>query len=311
MTFFKKILFWVVPFFVAMIFSLALPQRAEAVVRTWDGGGVGDTNWGTCANWSDDTCPTSSDVATFDATSVNNVTIATTLTGSTAPAGIDINTGYIGTITQSADVSITVGASNYDQADGTFTGGNSAITVNGAFTLSSGIFTSTSGTLTVSGNWTHTAGGTFTHSSGTVTITGTDKTIDVNSTEAFSNLIFNVDSASTRTVANSDTLNVANTLTVTEGSLNQTTVPAAGTVVVQVSISHASTFNGGNAHVYLEGSGTVSFSSGAMTGFKLNSASAVATGPTSGTLTFEQAVTIAAGTFNAGDGAITVDSGLL
>src|SRR3989338_11644452 len=142
MTFFKKILFWVVPFFVAMIFSLALPQRAEAVVRTWDGGGVGDTNWGTCANWSDDTCPTSSDVATFDATSTNNVTIAVTLSGSTAPAGIDINTGYTGIITQNAGVSITVGASNYDQADGTFTGGDSAITINGARTspLPGGLF---------------------------------------------------------------------------------------------------------------------------------------------------------------------------
>ncbi|MBI4408045.1 MAG: cadherin-like domain-containing protein, partial [Candidatus Kerfeldbacteria bacterium] len=285
-------------------------QPVYAVVRTWDGGGGADTLWSNCANWSDNTCPTSSDIATFDATSTNNVTIATTLTGSTAPAGIDINTGYTGIITQNTGVSVTVGSSGYDQADGTFTGGNSAITINGAFTLSSGIFTSTSGTLTVSGNWTHTAGGTFS-SSGTVAITGGDKTLDVNSTETFTNLIFNVNVASVRVIANSDTLTVTGTLTLTEGSVNQTTVPAAGTIVVQGSISHNANFDGGTAHVYLESSGTVSFSSGSMTGFKLNSADAVATGPTSGTLTFEQAVTIAAGTFNAGDGAITVASGLL
>src|SRR3990167_4913425 len=233
-------------------------QPAYAVVRTWDGGGGVDTNWGTCANWSDNTCPTSSDVATFDATSTNNVIIATTLTGSTAPAGIDINTGYTGIITQNVGVSITVGSSGYDQADGTFMGGNSAINV-GNIILSGGSFTSTSGTLTVTGNFNNSGGGAFEPNNGIVAFTTGDDTINVNSTETFANLVINA-SASTKTISDSDTLTVTGILTLTDGSINQTTVPDAGTIVVQGSISNASTFDGGNARVNLEGYGTVSFS---------------------------------------------------
>ena len=44
-------------------------------------------------------------------------------------AGIDINSGYTGTITQTNGTTITVGTSNYDQATGTFTGGDNTSTV--------------------------------------------------------------------------------------------------------------------------------------------------------------------------------------
>ncbi len=293
-------------FFLATSFSLLFVASASAAVVTWDGGGA-DDNWGTCNNWSSNACPTSSDIATFDATSTDPVNIAVTLTGSTAPAGIDINTGYTGIITQNAGVSITVGGSNFDQAAGTFTGGDSAITVNGNFTVSAGVFTSTAGTLTVSGHFTH-SGGTFTHSNGTVIFTGTNSNIDVNSTTVY-NLTINATNSWTKTVADNDTLTVANTLTLTEGSLSQSTIPAAGTVIVNGSLSHGASFDGGTAQVNLESSATAAFSSGSMTGFKLNSASAVATGPSSGTVTFENHVVIANGTFNAGVGAITLSSG--
>ncbi len=109
----------------AVLGLLILSVPALAATRTWDGGG-GDDNWSTAANWSDDTAPGASDVATFDGTS----TKACTIDANISVAGIDINPGYTGTVTQSASVTVTVGTSNYNQAAGTFTGGNSAIDIN-------------------------------------------------------------------------------------------------------------------------------------------------------------------------------------
>ena len=75
---------------------LVFSRPASAVNRTWDGGGV-DNNWTTAANWSDDG-PGVADIAVFDGTSTKDATID-------APfnvAGIQINAGYSGTITQAA-----------------------------------------------------------------------------------------------------------------------------------------------------------------------------------------------------------------
>nr|MBP9752010.1 hypothetical protein [Candidatus Moranbacteria bacterium] len=85
---------------------------AYGVTRTWDGGGVDGTcggagtanNWSCAANWSGDTAPTSNDIALFDGTSTKNATINANI----SVAGIDINTGYTGTITQSGSYTVTV-----------------------------------------------------------------------------------------------------------------------------------------------------------------------------------------------------------
>ncbi len=143
-------------------------------IVTWDGGG-GDNNWSTAANWSGDATPGTGDIATFDTTSTANVTIDANID----VGGIDINSGYTGTITQSNSITIIVGSSNYDQADGTFSGGDSSIDINGSYTISAGTFTSTSNTMTVSTNFTESGSPTWTHNSGTVTFdTATVATID-------------------------------------------------------------------------------------------------------------------------------------
>src|SRR5688572_331137 len=92
-------------FSICLLLAGAYSTASFAAVRTWDGGGGGDTNWNTCANWSADTCPGSGDIATFDNTSDNNATINVAIN----VAGIDINVGYDGTITQNA--AVTVGSS--------------------------------------------------------------------------------------------------------------------------------------------------------------------------------------------------------
>ena len=64
-------------------------------IVTWDGGGGADTKWNTATNWSGDATPGTGDIATFDGTSTNNATINVNID----VAGIDINSGYTGTIT--------------------------------------------------------------------------------------------------------------------------------------------------------------------------------------------------------------------
>jgi hypothetical protein len=127
---------------VALVGLVLLCGVAEAATRTWDGGG-GDNNWSTDANWSDDTEPTSSDVAQFDSTSTKNCTIDASI----SVLGIAVNSGYTGTITQGSSNTITVGTSNWTMATGTFTGGDSNITIDGTLTITGGTFTSTSGVL--------------------------------------------------------------------------------------------------------------------------------------------------------------------
>jgi hypothetical protein len=93
-------------------------RPASAVNRTWDGGGGADHNWSNPLNWSGDTIPGSGDIALFDSTSTNDSTIDAGFAGSVA--GIQINSGYTGSITQAAGVILTVGSSGYSQATGTF-----------------------------------------------------------------------------------------------------------------------------------------------------------------------------------------------
>ncbi|MBI1907859.1 hypothetical protein HYS28_00365 [Candidatus Uhrbacteria bacterium] len=236
----------------AAVFFYAHP--ADAAVVTWDGGGGADTNWGTCANWSGNTCPTSIDIATFDATNTNNVTIATTLTGGTAPAGIDINVGYTGIITQNTGVSITVGTSNFDQAAGTFTGSDAPITINGAFVLSGGAFTAPTGAnLSVQGNWTHTAGGTFTHNNGTVRFFGgtPDTTIDVNTTESFYHFIEEKTTNWQVILSTGDTATINGTLTLTDGRLMSST--STSVYDLKGAISIPSTWDSGSANFKFSG----------------------------------------------------------
>ena len=151
--------------FVAVFFAVFMPSApVNAAVIYWDGGGVGN-NWSTVANWNGDVAPGSSDIASFDATSTKSATIDANIN----VAGIDIISGYTGTITQATGVTMTIGSSGYTQADGKFMGGDSTIDINGIgdFTQTGGEATSTSGTLYIPDDMII-SGGTFDANSGTV-----------------------------------------------------------------------------------------------------------------------------------------------
>ncbi|MGE5042277.1 MAG: beta strand repeat-containing protein [Candidatus Levyibacteriota bacterium] len=150
------------------IFLFFFIRHALGATATWTNGG-GDGLWSNCANWSGGTgtggCPGTNDIATFNSTSTANAAIDTNV----SVAGISIASSYTGTITQNTTKTVTIGASGYSQAGGTFTGGDSAITLNntsGSFSLTGGTFSNTSGTMSIVKNMT-VNGGTF-NNTGTV-----------------------------------------------------------------------------------------------------------------------------------------------
>ncbi len=216
---------------------------ARGATRTWNGGGA-TNNWNDVGNWVGGLIPGALDVATFDGTSAKNVII----NASVSVLGIDIGATYTGTISQPAGSIVTVGATGFSQSGGTFSGGTSAINVNGPFTLGGGAFTATSGTLAVRGDFTHTAGGTFNAATGTVALTTLAATIDVNSSETFNNLTL---TSGTKTIAAGDTLVAIGATSLTAGALNG----ATGTLAAQGSVSLAAGYGGGTATVLINGAG--------------------------------------------------------
>ena len=295
-----RVLFSVAP----LLTWLALAgSPAHAAIITWDGGGA-TNNWSEAANWST-AVPGSADIATFDGTSAKPATIDVSI----SVAGINITSAYSGTITQASGVTVTVGTSDYIQVGGTFTGGDSTIDFNDAFTLSGGTFTATSGTINVDGNFTVSGTPTFTVGTNTLTLDGGAATIDVNSSLTLYHLTIN--STGTKTVAASDTLVVGGTLTLTNGSVNQATIPAGGTIDAQSEVTHASTFDGGTGLLAITGTATRTITltgGGELPGVTLNAANVTMNGPSSSTTTFEgttTSFTLQAGTVTGGAGALT------
>ncbi len=154
-------------------------HTAQAAVRTWDGGGTdgtcgggaGDGNkWSCAANWSADTVPTSGDSVVFDGTSTKDSTIDSGYGNS--PRGIQINSGYTGTITLGIDFTLGQAgfgtATGFSQASGTFNSSNKAFNISdSSFSLSGGTFTASSATMSIERDFTI-SGGTFNHNSGTL-----------------------------------------------------------------------------------------------------------------------------------------------
>ena len=211
---------------------------AQAATKYWIGGTAGDFNdnsrWSTTSGGANDTtAPGSTDVATFDGSGLGSATITTNLDVD----GINILAGYTGTLTQNSGVTLTVGASAFNQAGGIFVGSNATIDVNDSFTLSGGAFTSTSGSLFIARHFTL-SGGTFTHNSGTIVINGI---VDQNITSggnSFNHLVLNnTGPAFQDDIIIADALDINGDLTITSGWLdldsNNPAVNTAGNVTVQ------------------------------------------------------------------------------
>ena len=160
-------------------------------------------------------------------------------TGTLANYGWD-QTSSSAALTISSSPTISVSSGNFNQSNGTFTGGSATLDFNGNFNLTGGTFTAGSGNLTLSGNWNHTTSGTFNHNNGTVTFDGASpKTVTmVGNSETFYNLTF--DKAGFNFVylntANDRMISVG-TLTFTAGSVSSgftatKTLEARGDVIV-------------------------------------------------------------------------------
>jgi|GEM_PF-2470854 len=144
--------FFVVNAIMLGIFVL-LPNFASAANRYWVGpaGGTiqGMVNWSSVAGGACGTggasVPGPSDVVIFQSSCNNGPTTDANL----SVAGITMNAGFTGTVTQGGSFTITVGSSNYIQNGGNFVGGTGSIIINGTATIASGTMTTTSGTTTV------------------------------------------------------------------------------------------------------------------------------------------------------------------
>ena len=226
---------------------LYFSRPASAANITWNGGG-GDNNWSTGANWLGGTPPGSGDVAVFNGAAPNgnkNVNIDININ----VQGIQIN-GYTntgpgtGTITQATGSSVTLGSSGYSQSTGTFTGGNSDITINAPFNLTGGAFNAPSGTLSLSSDFTIGAGGTFNPNGGTVAFAGSlDTTLTVPASLTLNNITVNKTTGVSVFFNSTSTLVATGTLTLTDGVING----GSGTIDAQGPVSIASTFDGSSA----------------------------------------------------------------
>lgn len=268
-------------------------QNSQGVSYTWDNGG-GDGLWSTCTNWSSDTCPTASDIAVFNpAVSDTSSTIDAGVTFGGSVAGIDIMSGFTGTITQAR--TLTVGSSAFTQAGGTFTGASQTIDINGAMSLTGGTFTSTSGTLTLSGALTIGAGNTFNHNSGTFTFDGAgDRTIDLDTSETFNAVTINMSAATDDVVITSgDTIIATGTLTLTNGQISTGTLEAQG-----ATITKAATWDGGTGILLITQNTVrnITWTSGPISGLTLNASSTTITINAGSVFTYEGNLTVTSGT---------------
>ena len=224
------LLFVVLLLLVSSILLYAFSSRAAAANCYW----VGDTspaNWNDATHWSSSaggagsTCdggvvPGIDDTVYFTSDNTNDANINDVANMHT----LDIGAGYTGVITQQAGNAVNVGttlsAGTITQADGTFTGGNSNIDLNGSYNQSGGIFTSTSADFSLTMNFTI-SGGTFNDGGGTVVFDMVNNyTYDVVTTETFNNVTKLATWDHWFNLSTGDTMVVDGTLNITGGGFN-------------------------------------------------------------------------------------------
>lgn len=116
------------------ILDWCLPASSAAI---WDGGGA-TNDWSEAANWVGDVVPGATDSVLFNTTSTKDALIDGGFAGTVA--GIDVSTGYTGTITMNRTFAVT---GDYAQQDGIF-----VVSDPGTFVMTvGGTMTHTGGTL--------------------------------------------------------------------------------------------------------------------------------------------------------------------
>lgn len=230
--------------------SIFISQTALSANRYWIGADGG--SWNNSTNWSDrlgglsiGILPSVSDIVIFDGLA------SCSIDANVNVKGISIATTYTGSITVNSGIIITVAASGFTQAGGTFNGGDQLIRINGMFSLSGGIFNSTTNTLQISSNFGFT-GGTFNHNNGTVSFSSA-QTITGNAT--FYDILF-VSSGGIYTIALGTTIKSIHNVTISGGAsctFNTGTLELTGDLTL-ISTSN-NTVNGGSATFLFDGTG--------------------------------------------------------
>ncbi|MBX7147565.1 hypothetical protein K1X76_00645 [bacterium] len=234
--------------FLVLGFSLTIfssTSFAAAATCYWVGASSG--NWGNAASWSSSsggagsTCdggvaPGSDDIATFTSANTNNPN----LNASVNVKGIDIRSGYTGTITQPISTSITVGTSGWQQADGVFSGHTSGtVSIGGTSAISGGTFTPAATTSFTGGTGLTISGGTITTGK---TIT-TTKSITISGSPVLTGAIITLNGGATtsQTITCSGSLNSSTninpTINISGGANSQTTTLGNGCTLYQNAIS--------------------------------------------------------------------------
>jgi len=190
--------------------------------------------------------------------------------GNFSYGSVSFPVGSTGTLVQSGATTVTVGATGWSQAGGTFTGNSGTLTFNGpfsqsggsfnggsgnithsnTFSLSGGTYTATSGTLSTQYAWTISGTPTFNHNNGTITLScptwGTATFTTLPSIDYYN---LNLNTMGTITV--SGTVNTYGTLGATNGTnggfnVNGGTINAYGNVTLSgfgMGLSSTSTLN--------------------------------------------------------------------
>lgn len=294
---------------------------------TWIG--AVDSTWATSGNWCGSVvagacaggpAPNNTQVAIFDGT-CSGANCSATIAAAANVAGIRLNSGYSGTVTQAAGQALTIGSSGYTQSAGTFAGGNSAIAVSGSLTVSGGTFTATSGTLSLTGSLALT-GGTFNHNSGLVFMTPSTTcgggNFSINAPGAtFWNLKYggsnNCTSNWVFTIGAGQTLSVLNTFTLTtNGGSTGYAGANGGTLLIYGNLVSETGAGGGSTVLEVVGSGnahTYTVTGGTLPALKMNDAGG-SLSPAAGTTSLGvSGLTVQNGTLNAPSGTLTVASG--
>lgn len=233
------------------------PERVEGI-KTWgDGTNVPPTGfWNVGANWTGNTVPTNLDLVNFDDTATTDCVIDVTVD----IAGLDISTGYTGTISQGSNMMI-IGTFGLNQTDGTFIGGDADIDVNGAFIINTGTFTATSGTLAVAEDFNVLTNGTFADNSGTVVIEGSIGMSMVTNGATFHNLTFDKVTGPAATVTLVDSFAVRRQLTVDKTDADNFIITPNGTLVITAQGSFSMDNTSGSGNMTFGGEGlTLDFS---------------------------------------------------
>ena len=174
-------------------------------------GTAADGLWNSATNWQGGVVPTTTDVVVFKDTYCG-ANCNATMNVAVNIKGIEMQSGYTGTITQGSGNSITIGSKGWKHVAGTFTGSNSNITNSGIFSLTGGTFSAPSATInqaknfTVSGSPTFNAGTSTLNFSNTTAITITPGTVNYN------NVTFPGPAACNDYNFNAGTMNILGTL---------------------------------------------------------------------------------------------------